>query len=300
MRVNDNHIKSSLYIYSSMVSAQAGERAGGSGFLVGISAGRENAWFIYAVTNVHVIGSCTEYPTIRVNTKDGHFCFVETAKSLWHYHPAGDDIAVYELRGLTDAHNLDIAFISPNEFLTPNNLLVEHEHIGPGDNTYMIGRFTSHEGSKINTPIIRFGNISLNPSKHDTITNPKTGHKDEVFLVESRSVGGYSGSAVFTYVLPLDDRGRNIPISTFELSPDTMSYKPFFLGVNIGHTRTFEDVVTEDTSHSNAKYKPVDLEGKRLKVENNSDIMQVSPAWKLQEILNMEVFAEVRKKEIVK
>lgn len=179
MRIPQQHINSTFYIYGSEDDARNGVQAGGSGFFVGYSTGVQNAYFTYAVTNVHVIAHCTE-PVIRANKKGGTFEFLVTKKDEWQPHPNGDDISVCQLKGVSKL-DLDIGLIIPTEFVTELNLQRENLNLGPGDNTYMIGRFMIHEGKTSNTPIIRYGNISLNPDKHHTVFNNETKHDDEVF-----------------------------------------------------------------------------------------------------------------------
>lgn len=43
-------------------------------------------------------------------------------------------------------------------------------------------------------------------------------------------------------------------------------------------------------------YIDISVGGEKLYSEYNSGIMRIAPAWKLQEILDLEVFEEVRKK----
>jgi hypothetical protein len=295
MRIPQSHINSAMYIYGSEEDARNGVASGGSGFFVGIATGEAvgnvTPCFVYAVTNVHVIAHCSNNPVIRANKREGGFEFIVTSRSEWQIHPDGDDIAVCQLKGM-DVLGLDIGLVFPTEFITRLNLQRENLNLGPGDNTYMIGRFTNHEGQTANTPIVRYGNISLNPDAHHPVYNGETQHDDEVFLIEARSVSGYSGSAVFTYINELDYRDKPIEI-TLETN---LIPKPYFLGVNIGHTRMLRPVQVKKPQ------KPtdyVDLDTKdlgKLYSGYNSGIMRIAPAWKLQEMLDMEVFADVIKK----
>ncbi|HSX52788.1 MAG TPA: hypothetical protein VLF90_00235 [Patescibacteria group bacterium] len=291
MRIPQAHIDSTFYVYTSMEDAEKGVPAGGSGFFVGISSGEENRYLAYAVTNVHVIAHCSEYPVIRANKKGGGFVLLETNKSEWQSHPSGDDISVCHLRGVANL-GLDIGIVHPTEFVTETNLKRDNLNIGPGDDTYMIGRFTNHEGSTTNTPIVRYGNISLNPDKNHTVFNPETKHQDEVFLIEARSLSGYSGSAVFTYINEFDYRDKPLEIT----AETNLIPKPYFLGVNIGHTRMMMPVQAEKpprlTDYIDVKVKGIG----KLYSEYNSGIMRIAPAWKLQEMLDMGVFAEMREK----
>lgn len=293
MRIPQRHIKATIYVYSSEQNARAGVPAGGSGFFVGMPTGRPDQYFVYAVTNAHVIAGCSEFPYIRVNKEGGGFQYVGIPKSSWQLHPHGDDIAVAQLGGLSQL-DLDVGIIPTTDFVTQENLLATNMHLGAGDPTYMVGRFTSHEGVSVNTPIVRYGNISLNPDKQNTVWNSATKHDDEVFLIEARSVSGYSGSAVFTYINELDYRDK-----IQEITEDTnLIPKQYFLGINIGHTQMMKPVqVLDPDKPSQAEYQDLEVDGYgRLYSEYNSGIMRIAPAWKLQEVLDMEVFADMRKK----
>ncbi|SRR5258708_5929404 len=70
MRIPDEWLNNSIYLYPSEHDAYEGTRAGGSGFLLGFDSDRiPGHQMVYAVTNAHVIegGNCT----IRLNRHDG-------------------------------------------------------------------------------------------------------------------------------------------------------------------------------------------------------------------------------------
>jgi hypothetical protein len=66
--------------------------------------------------------------------------------------------------------------------------------IGEGDDLFAVGLFAHHYGNKKNHPIIRTGNIAMMPD--EPIPTSKFGDM-EVYLIESRSISGLSGSPVF-------------------------------------------------------------------------------------------------------
>ncbi len=54
-RISDDILDSVVYLYPSVTDAEAGEKAGGTGFLVGVPSGvHEGVTYQYAVTNRHV------------------------------------------------------------------------------------------------------------------------------------------------------------------------------------------------------------------------------------------------------
>ena len=63
-----------------------------------------------------------------------------------------------------DAH--DFRLVGTQDFVTEK--LVEEHNIGPGDEVFMVGRFVAHAGTKKNLPIVRFGNIAMNPNEPTT------------------------------------------------------------------------------------------------------------------------------------
>lgn len=297
MRVPTPHVNSALYVYESEQSLKSGQASGGSDFFVGIMAADRKGWYIYAVTNNHVIAMCSEFPIIRFNKAGGGTYTMSTSKDAWVPHPDGDDLRVCQLFGLPE--DSEIGWMTPEEFVTPENLKPDNYNIGPGDNTYMIGRFPNHEGNESITPIVRYGNISLNPADNRRVYNNETKHDDEVFLIESRSISGYSGSAVFVYIQQFDNRNPDVPTTNLILSPDRMTSRPFFLGINIGHTRIMKPVVIPKPPKP-YEYQDIQLYNQPLLSEYNSGIMRISPAWKLKEILDMEVFAESKVKEYIR
>src|SRR5438874_2635806 len=74
-----------------------------------------------------------------------------------------------------------------------NEKLIEQEKIGVGDEVFMTGLFSRHYGQQNNIPIVRTGNIAAMPKEK---VNTRVGLMD-AYLIESRSIGGLSGSPVF-------------------------------------------------------------------------------------------------------
>ena len=91
-RIHDAYLDCVVYVYPTEVDAEDGTRAGGSGFLVGVpSTGlKQNFWFLYAVTNQHVIKGGT---VLRMNTRAGEKSIAPTTRTSWIAHPDGDDLA---------------------------------------------------------------------------------------------------------------------------------------------------------------------------------------------------------------
>ncbi|MCH8063445.1 MAG: trypsin-like peptidase domain-containing protein [Chloroflexi bacterium] len=197
-RIPDDLLDIVIYLYPSMQDARDGARFGGSGFLVGIRSERypdDNAKVHnYAVTNSHVIRE-GHSPIVRLNTQDGGTEILELNEGDWVHHPDADDVAICQVEISVDT--LHVRRISPSIFLT-KELITDHA-IGPGDETFFLGRFISHDGKQQNLPILRFGNIAMMPWQ--PVRHPR-GINQESFLIEARSLSGFSGSPVFLFTAP--------------------------------------------------------------------------------------------------
>ena len=92
-RIRDEYLDCSIYLYPSEADAEDGTRTGASGFLMGVptSGLPTNFWFLYAVTNRHVIANGAT--VIRLTTQDGQKAILATDERQWFYHSNGDDLA---------------------------------------------------------------------------------------------------------------------------------------------------------------------------------------------------------------
>src|SRR5205814_5913498 len=121
----------------------------------------------------------------------------ETDEREWVRHPDGDDLAACLIS--FDPMLYKFHFVPSYDFATKE--VVEHWKIGPGDDVFVVGRFINHEGRQRNHPTARFGCIGqmpLEPIPQDRPHQPP--FMQESYLVEARSIGGYSGSPVFVHI----------------------------------------------------------------------------------------------------
>lgn len=132
---------------------------------------------------------------------------------------------------------------------------------------FMVGRFISQGGRQRNLPSVRFGNISMMPL--EKVKN-SFGLMVRIFLVECRSIGGYSGSPVFVYINPDWPRPKG-----------AVSYSdilgPWLLGVDYGHVISHEQVQCK--SHGEWK------DSQQLRSVSNTAMARVVPAWDLAKLL---------------
>lgn len=259
-RIDDVFLDCVVYLYPSHADAENGAAIGGTGFVIGIPAKSiPNSHFLFVVTNRHVIdaGSCI----VRLNLKSGGTDILDVFGN-WEPHHAGDDLAFCPI-GPGDEHKF--GFVSSDTFLTKD--YITQFEIGPGDDVFVVGRFISHEGRQRNLPSVRFGNIAQmpwEPIKRDDE------FMQESFLVEARSIGGYSGSPVFVHIPPFALRPRRGHIGS-------RSYGPFLLGVDWAHLNDWKPVC-------NRSGTPVGKPDWRdMQVGSNTGMMCVVPAWKITE-----------------
>ncbi len=303
-RIPDQFADCSIYLYESELEATSGNNSGGSGFLVQVlSEMHAGRGYLYAVTNKHVInGNCN---IIRVTRKNGGIDTISSVFDDWFLHPDGDDIAVLPL----DLSNETLAGFK--WWAVPSNRFISHEaidayRIGIGDEAFMVGRLVNHEGNQKNAAVMRFGNIALMADSSEPIRHEYGDF--EGFLVECRSLSGFSGSPVFvttTQTYRGEDAEKvtkfradgQIPREAFSdgkeqrfpgqivLVSTEFTSDPLLLGIDWGHTPL---------------YRSVERNGVRdgsMRVELNTGIACVSPAWKIMEVLNREELVKERRDE---
>lgn len=280
-RIQDAILDCVVYIYDDVPHAQAGVAIGGSGFLISVPLEKNPEKAVpYVVTNSHVIRRAGDTPVVRLNTKDDGIAIHPYRADDWTHHPHGDDLAVAPI-ALTGAHRFQL--LNLERFCITPDFLADQK-IGPGDEVYMVGRFINHEGRQRNTPSVRFGAIAqmnIEPIKSDL-----TGFMQETFLIEGRSIPGYSGAPVFLYL-------------------DKSKPRPGESGVSLGEWHT--GLLGIDWCHLNQEWPVLDKNESEAADDDgytpgyhvvaNTGMMGVIPAWKLWDILNETKFIEQRTRE---
>jgi len=301
-RLNGGEENCAVYIYGTLEEAKNGDFVGGSGFLVGVPIVEgEIDVQLYVVTNRHVIKKYNR-PVIRLNRADGTSSeCLDTNKNRW-VESGHDDLAVFPL--LVEESDYDLVYIHVANFITRES--IAKLNIGPGDDVFMVGRFISHEGKQRNAPAVRFGNIAMDAK--ETMTN-EYGKEQETFLVDCRSVPGYSGSPVFVLLDPLlprppeflqprkfvrsalkaeddpIDNPRRIDISLPSYHPNV--HGPWLLGVDWVHITNCSPILKSDRKTKVTPHKWVEL---------NTGMAGVIPAWRLRELLYSPELEMQRKK----
>lgn len=256
---------------------------------------------LYAVTNRHVLEA--GFRVLRLNTHDGKTDTIETQWSDWEFLPESGDVAVkpLELSNQFRWHPIML-----DDFITQSD--IKQFNILQGDETYMIGRLINQSGRQRNTPVVRFGHLSMMADPLEPVSMEPYG-EHEAFLVECRSVSGFSGSPIILYTTQIhgsvgqeDPRNRKefaarllrverehvedsfdiVQKRTVKLAWIEGTFGPWFLGVDRGHVPL---------------WKPVFENGVATKhrVEHNTGMAIVIPAWRIRDILEKDDLVKQRK-----
>jgi hypothetical protein len=187
-----------FYVYPDKNSGERGAACGATGFFVkhqySFLDGKKRVTGWYAVTNDHALrkkgaGAYYPNPAIRFNVAGKAETF-QTNRNRWICNDHRD-IAVLPLF-YEEVHS-DVEFLESYNFAgetSVSNEAVERGGwlcYGLGDEVFMVGRLLDRDGKEVNYPSIRTGIISMAPC-------PAT---EDEFLIECRSIGGYSGAPVF-------------------------------------------------------------------------------------------------------
>ena len=252
-RTPDDFLECIVYAYPTVEAAEQGSKAGGSGFLIVVESEKyPKLGSRYLVTNSHV---ADEAGAIRVNTNDGGSGVIPVVRGQWFHHPKGDDVAILPLP--LSAAQFKFKQLPTRYFLTRED--ISRLNIGPGDDIYFMGRFIAHDGTQKNQPVVRFGSIAMMPG--EPVYQKERNFNQESFLVEARSLSGFSGSPVMIYIPPFTNRFSEgaFKADAGGLKDDTFTA---LLGIDWGTLRLGDEVLS------------------------HSGIMGVVPVWKLQELIN--------------
>jgi hypothetical protein len=280
-RLDDRYLKCVVYLYPSEDAAKDGEKLGGSGFLIGAPVANKQRQVVTTLlclmTNRHVAEQGNSF--VRTNTKDGKIDIFELDERSWIFHPDGDDLAIYPI-GLAPLY--PYPYMEAGMFNALSKSSVDGLDIGIGDDVFTVGRFVGREGAKINIPALRFGTISQMPIEPVVMEN---GFKQECFLVEVRSLSGYSGSPVFLYIPPqpqlkFDPKWEDVTYQQFPLLRKKRrnmitGLGPILLGVSFCYFYGNEEV------RSGATNKPMH----DWYTRSNTGMMGVIPGWKVLDMI---------------
>ena len=160
----------------------------------------------------------------------------------------------------------------------------------------MTGLFADQHGGERNTPAARFGNVALLADENAPIEQPN-GIVRPSHLVDMRSRTGFSGSPLCLYRIPgvdlsdIPKPGQPLPL------PGQYRMLPKFIllfGVHCG--QFYDQIEAFKTKPKPRKQEQVGdpiHEGDKLYIQSGMTI--VVPAWRITELINLEVFEMARK-----
>lgn len=266
-RIQDVLQQSVVFLYQDAEAAQEDCRVGGTGFFVRFTHDNATESIQYLVTNIHVAQATDR--TIRIVTTSGEVEFHQIRGSDWVNHPNSDDIAAVILPSKPHWRISAIDWAS----LAVTRPRMTELNVGVGDEVFMLGRFISQGGAQLQAPLARFGNVAMMPGP---LVEDGRGLKVEAFLVEMRSLSGFSGSPVFIYIGAGTYRGNGTMMPFY-------SEMIGLIGIDTGHKTTVAKV-----------YGGPDENKTELKVRLNTGLAVVAPAWKIEELLFSEALRSQR------
>lgn len=178
----------------------------GTGFFVAVRhAQKEDYAAGYFVTAKHVVRTADQKDWLsefflRLNRRDGKSEYLTVPvvpkgdkKNIYTHWDPNVDLAVVPL--LIDHKVFDVKYLADDKLTTKEDY--QTLKIREGSDVFFTGLFTPYVGHERNYPIVRFGRVAL---VTDEKIEWKKGHKSNLYLIESASFGGNSGSPVFFYL----------------------------------------------------------------------------------------------------
>jgi hypothetical protein len=235
--------------------------------------GPDRGW-IYAVTTWHV--ACRHGASVlRINRCDQGVEIFSFGPEDWIFDPQFD-IAVIHVSIVQGIHKY-AKLSTADGFVLQHDL--EEKKIGAGEDVFMIGRFVDHDGGPVNQPAVRFGNISVMPSR---IKQPN-GKMAYSYCIDLRSRSGYSGSPVFLYRLPGYDLEETL-LTSDGLLRSGISYLKL-LGIHWGQFPERWELIEGLSLEAEPSAAPLIREG--AYVQGLSGMTCVLPAWHILDVLNL-------------
>ena len=223
--------------------------------------------FNYLVTAKHCADKIKDRKAyLRANSVKGESAIIEVkaGEMKWFHHPT-DTAADVAITPLGASQKIIDYLPLPIPMLLREQTRIE-KGIGIGDEIFITGLFTYHAGKSKNIPIVRTGNIAMTPDEKIPVKN--FGEMD-AYLIESRSIGGLSGSPVFA----------------ISYSPEKTEMH--LLGLIHGHWDCDPESIVDEVSEDSG-----------IKARLNMGIAIVTPASKILDIINCAELIEMRDREI--
>jgi hypothetical protein len=189
------------------------------------------------------------------------------------HHDRTVDLAVHPLN-IKDESPFQMTWVMAESSLSNEKEL----HVAPGCEVFMVGCFTRHFGAARNVPIVRTGHIAaFPPDPVQTGLGPA-----RAMLIESRSIGGLSGSPVFVHLgLWRVQNEKLVPIGGYE-----PMYR--FAGVVHGHWQSATGAAADPVD---SEVPDGDFGGRDESL--HTGIAVVTPSEKLEEMFRSGPLADL-------
>jgi V8-like Glu-specific endopeptidase len=256
---------------------EVGERHNlGTGFFIAIPD--SNLLYGYLVTAKHVLlnpGSILPFEFIQVayNKKNGSRDSVLVSvkatglnKNIYYHQDLSVDLAVIPLAIEIDSS--DVRYSVEKE-LFRSKIDFDTSYVKPGTNLFYTGMFSPYLGYNKNYPITRFGKVAL--ITEEKIKFEKSEMKASLFLAETTTFGGNSGSPVFAFGsdYKINSHDPSDPINTKEQN----NVPIYLIGIMKGYFQENAPIEFMNTSTMTPTYS------------SNIGIAAIIPSYLLYEIL---------------
>ena len=222
---------------------------------------------------------------LRVNKIGGGVAILKGhADTKWWYHPTDKEHVDAALTMFLPDELEDLDLFTVHVDLFADEQRIKELHIGAGDEVFIPGLFTKVTKTAQNVPVVRIGNLAMMPGERIPF---KDGKLFDAYLIESRSIGGLSGSPVFVRqtikMQGYTASGRfynsaNEPLPDNEMVFIDAVGRIYFIGSVIGHW-------DQSTGLSIAEQEAV-----------NMGISPIVPAQKIKEIITQPELLDMVKK----
>ena len=207
--------------------------------------------------------------------KDARDFYVDYVPREWFVTPENFSHATHDVNDIppgVEAH-------------TPLDYEWEHQPLGwpfgPGEEVVMLGRFLGYDGTDENEPAARFGHLAMAPT---VPINHPLGFTQPSFLIECRSVSGYSGSPIFIYRVQTTVAAGLVAIGSDRGGKAAL---PRLLGLDWGNLdRVGLNEYAIDWAEADAA----------ASFPRRSGMMVSVPAWRLAELLDSKEVQDAKRK----
>lgn len=272
-KIPEDFLKTVGFIYR--LDSLGNHKLHGTGFYVCIEDSTENSGKVsgYMVTAKHILKykeKDLDELYIRLNRNDS---LAETRrlplrrsglkKNVFTHRDSTVDIAV--IQSAPKPEDFDYKCLSET-FLTDKNDVV-NMNIGPGTKIFFTGLFNRFDGNKRIYPMTRFGRVSMLPEERI----PWIGEMTELYLFETFSFGGNSGSPVYF------DIAESQSVGTYVVGGPSVR----FAGVMLGYFGNGREIGFVETKSTPVSYQ-------------NTGIAAIAPSYLLKEILYSDELKSIR------